>query len=617
VKILKKMLPVHEIRATASTSVDIEKRTVDLTWTTGAKGLRNGWNGPYYEELSLDPKHVDLSRLNDGSHPLLAAHDDRSLDAVVGVVERASIEGGQGVATVRFAKDEISERVFQKIADGILKNVSVGYSVQRYEETTQEGDEYPTYLATRWTPAEISIVPIGFDKQAKVRNDNLNESEVEVHTRSVEQPIEEISLMTEQEKKALQEQAVSAERTRALEIRKAVLEAKLDEKLADDYINLGTSVEEARTNIALFAKYKQEQEATPVSTVRIEVASDEADKKRSAIVEATLGRMDSKQFAITSGNEFVGKSLLRNLEAVFPRNRFETDVQYATRAMSSSDLPYILANVAEKSAQKKYDIAPVTWQRWAKADTLRNFKTADKVKSGDFAALQERQENGEFVKGSFSEAREQVTLKEYGVKMAFTRRMLINDDLSEISKVMSQAGAAAANLENQLVYSVLSTNAAMADSVALFHGTHANLGTPAAISDTTIGEAIKLMKQQKSLDSRYFLNLSPKFLLCGPTEETVARKYLTQIQPNQASSVNPYSSSLELVVDPNLETNDYFFAADPNLIDTVVLYRLEGEERPRIESRVDFDTEAVEIKCAHSAAAKALDHRGMVKNANA
>jgi hypothetical protein len=625
---IKQKLPMNQLRAAVSEpTINEEKRTVDLTWTTGSKGLRHTFFGRYYEELSLDPSHVDLSRINDGTHPLLAAHNDSDLDSVIGVIERAWLEGDKGGATVRFARDEKSERVFQKVKDGILRNVSVGYNVSEYTDVSQEGDEIPTYRATSWQPAEISLVPIGFDPKAKVRKEETQtENEVTIITRS--EPKQE-SVMDEQQKReaelkakeaveAARKEAAEAERTRVLAIRKAVKEAGLSEDLAEEYIKRGVSADEAKTNVELFKKYSKESEDRKVdTTVRVEVGTDEADKKRDGIVESVLYRMDATLFKPSQGNTFVGKSLLRNMESIITRGPFESDAQYAKRVMSSSDLPYILANSGEKAAQKKYELAPTTWQRWAKSDTLRNFKTADRVRSGDFASLVEKQENGEFKRGSFGEEREQVTLKEYGVIMAFTRRMLINDDLSEIQKVIGQAGAAAAALENQLCYAVLTGNPNMGDGTALFHSDHANLASAGALTDSEIGEAFQLMRDQESVDGRHKLNLSPQFLLCGSSNEVTARKYLAQISPTQASNVNVFSGALELIVDAEISNDDYFFAANPSRIDTVVLYRLEGEERPRVESRTDFESEAVEIKCAHSAVAKALDWRGLVKNAGA
>jgi hypothetical protein len=95
----------------------------------------------------------------------------------------------------------------------------------------------------------------------------------------------------------------------------------------------------------------------------------------------------------------------------------------------------------------------------------------------------------------------------------------------------------------------------------------------------------------------------------------LAEKYLAQISPNQASQVNPFSGSLVPIVDAEITNDDYFFAADPNRIETVTLFRLEGEEKPRVESRIDWESEELEIKLAHSCVAKAMDWRGLVKNA--
>lgn len=623
----KKMLPTSQIRATVSdNSFNEENRTVDLIWTTGAKGLRSSWGERYFEELSLDPKHVDLTRLQDGA-PLLAAHEQYGLDGVIGVVERVWLEDGKGLATVRFAKDEDSDNIFQKVKDKILRNVSVGYSVSEYTNVSEEGDETPTYRATRWQPAEISIVPIGFDAGAKTRNQELTENEVEIIERSI--PTQETLKMSKiiqptgdqpsVDAEALKKEAAMAERKRVTEIRQYATTLQVGETLANDHIERGTSVEEAKASLDLFKRAIDETKATQIqSTVRVEVGTSDNEKKRDAIVESLLHRVDPKNFAVSQGNPFVGQSILRAMEGIMTRPSGTYDSKFSERAMSSSDLPYILGNVAEKSAQKKYQLQPRTWSRWASSGTLPNFKTHDSVRSGDFASLEERQENGEFKRGSFSEEREQVTLKEYGKSLRFTRRMLINDDLGMIMEVANQGGVAASRLENRLVYAQLTGSVTMGDAVALFDSTtHGNLGTAGAISDTTIGEAFQLMREQSSVDGSDKLNLAPQYMICGPQSESLARKYLAVISPTQASNVNVFSSSLELIIDSEISTNDYFFAANPSSIETVKLYHLAGEEQPRVETRNHFETEAFEIKVAHSCVAKTLDWRGLVKNANA
>src|ERR671925_1615105 len=88
-QVVTRDLPPLTLRAAlVPSTVNADTRTVELTWSTGAKVLRGFWE-PFWEELSLDPKHVRLARLNTGA-PLLDTHNMFELRAVIGVVETGS-----------------------------------------------------------------------------------------------------------------------------------------------------------------------------------------------------------------------------------------------------------------------------------------------------------------------------------------------------------------------------------------------------------------------------------------------------------------------------------------------------------------------------------------------
>jgi hypothetical protein len=76
-------------------TVNGERRTVEVVWSTGAAVRRSDpWTGkPYDEQLSLEPGHVDLSRLMNGA-PLLDSHAAHALAGIIGVVERAWLADG-------------------------------------------------------------------------------------------------------------------------------------------------------------------------------------------------------------------------------------------------------------------------------------------------------------------------------------------------------------------------------------------------------------------------------------------------------------------------------------------------------------------------------------------
>jgi hypothetical protein len=608
------------------TNVNDEQRTVELTWSTGYKGLRQGWDGSYYEELSMSSEHVDLSRLQTGA-PLLAAHDSFNLDSVIGVVERAWIDGNEGKAIVRFSSDAESDKIYQKVKEKVLRNVSIGYQVRKYEDVTPKGEKIPTFRAVKWQPHEISIVPIGFDPNAQVRSQELN-NEVEIVLNeitiepiaqsNIEPSAQELRTMTDAEKKALadaaKKEAVQAEKQRQSDIRLAVRSAKLEDSFAEELITNDVSIEEARKLV--IEKMSKAQPEPVRSTITVTSSEDNQTKRREAFENALLHRMNPKNFKLDDASkEFHGKGLLRSLEMVIPRYSMESDQQYARRTMSSSDLPLALANIAEKSLQKQYELQPRTFEKWTRPDSLRNYKEHSQVKSGDYGSLVERPEGDEFQMASFGEDKEVVQLKDYGIIHAFTSQMLVNDDLSVISRLASSGGIAVSRLENRLAYLALLTNKTMNDGTALYHADHGNLGTAGAISETSVAEAYKFMRKQTSTDGLDPLNLYPKFLICGPDKEVEARKFLSAIIPNQTANVNVFQNSMELIVDAQITGNQYYFACDPSIVDTVVCYRLQGQEQPSIESRVKFETNSLELKIAHAFAAAPMDWRGLVKNA--
>ena len=153
------------------TAVDNEARTAEVNWTTGAAVRRYDYlNGRYYNEvLSLDPAHVRMDRLASGNTPLLNSHSGVGIESVLGVVETASLN--PPTAQVRFSARADVAPIFADVKDRILRNISVGYKVYRFEVTapiTQDSDW--TYTAVDWEPYELSLVPIASDPGANVRS---------------------------------------------------------------------------------------------------------------------------------------------------------------------------------------------------------------------------------------------------------------------------------------------------------------------------------------------------------------------------------------------------------------------------------------------------------------
>lgn len=161
-----------QVRAASfeASSVNAEKRTVEVVFSTGADVMRmNHWTGErFVESLSLDPAHVRMERLNSGA-PVLNAHSKYTIADVIGVVEKAWLKDGEGRAIIRFADTPEVAPVWEKVRQGIVRNVSVGYIIHKFEKTGSSDKSAEKRLITDWEPIEISAVPIGADAGAGFR----------------------------------------------------------------------------------------------------------------------------------------------------------------------------------------------------------------------------------------------------------------------------------------------------------------------------------------------------------------------------------------------------------------------------------------------------------------
>ena len=139
-------------RAELTTFDEVEDRTYEFPFSSEFPVARYFGN----EILSHEGEAADLSRLNDGA-PLLFNHNP---DRVIGVVERAYIDGKRrrGYARVRFSRNPFAQEILSDVKDGVLRNVSFGYSIDKMEERGS-GD----FVATAWSPYEVSVVSVPAD----------------------------------------------------------------------------------------------------------------------------------------------------------------------------------------------------------------------------------------------------------------------------------------------------------------------------------------------------------------------------------------------------------------------------------------------------------------------
>ena len=651
----------------APPSANEDARTIDAVWYTGAKVPRFDWRSGEEYDLTLDMKGCRMDRLNNG-WPVLDSHAAYGVDSQLGVVRKAWAKKSTGLATIQFSKRDAVTPIWNDVKGGIIQNLSAGMWIYKKIDTTPKGQERREFTATDWEPFEISLVPVPADANTNFMSaavapreqpgNVLSNLAPEVETqraaaRTKEKPIMETTnenagveaRQNEVVLAAARDEAVRSERLRASTIRAiATGPFRVEESFLSALIDEGVTVDTARERIMtkLDAEF-QKHPTVPINAVATFAGRDEVDKRREGMEAALFLRSNprSTREMVEKGHDFAGLTLVDMAReclaaaGVKTRGMSRNDIarvalqgrhgasEYFDGSMTTSDFPNILANVANKTLRQAYEAAPRTFVPFCRQVTALDFKPVNRIQLSDIAALQRTNENGEFVRIYVSDSKESYALTTWGGIVPITRKVVLNDDLQALTRIPAGLGIAAATLESDAVWAVITANANMADGLALFHATHKNLSaTNALAAVANITTARKLMRKQTAPKGT-ILNLVPKFLIIPAALEGIAVQLTNPVNLAATASsadVPAFVRAMVPIVEPRLDAvpavgdTNWYTAADPSTIDTIEYCYLEGQQGVYIETRQGFEVDGVEIKARLDFAAAAIDHRGLQKN---
>lgn len=624
----------HRIFDAQIRAKDENSRTVELSFSSELPYDR--WFGP--EILCHDDGAVDLARLLEVGTVLFSHGKDPNYGRMpIAKIEKAWIDEGErkGKALVTFDDDEDSDRVFQKIKKGMVKGVSVGYSVSSWEEVaagkTSANGRFtgPAYIAIKWEPIEISIEPTPADPSVGVGR-NAEEMTVSADGRTEniifnkeDKNMDKNEIKTPEavDESAVRAEAVKAERQRVSEITAMCRDFDADPK---EYIEKGSTIDEVRAAMLEIAK----QRMKPLSTgTGVRVEKDETDKFRAAASDAILMRAGRTIDKPADGARDLRGMRLRDLAVEClsragraNAHRLDDDTLFREALSPDSQFASVLSNTVNKSMATAYKAARTTYQLWTGRGSNPDFKAATHYQISEAGELLPMSQSGEF---RFDEMKDQGVTKAvatFGRAWGITRQALINDDLGVLTRIPEAYVRAASRGINKLVYKMLGANPVIYDGKALFHADHNNLATGGAPSVQTLSEGRKLMRTQKNLRGQETLNIAPAYIIVPAALETEVDKLLNSIaDPAGANSgvANPFRNSLTPVVDAELDTfsdKSWYLAANPGDVDTIEVTYLNGDDMPKLESQVGFDFLGIKWRIFIDYGVTVLDYRGLVKN---
>jgi len=650
-----------EIRADGPQTIDIENRSLEFVISTETPVMMYDWEqGKFVNEVLLARGAVMPKQV-----PLLDTHDRYSVKTVLGSVRNKKIEEGAVSGKAFFSSVPEAEEAFTKYKEGHLTDFSAGYKVNdvkrilKGEKVDIDGRTWkgPVNVVTSWTIKEASCCPIGADPKAKARDDN-NENNTELNMddermdkieskvdkiaesflkfsetfnekfkeeREIKDTEEEIQRLRN-EKIRSSEIAVRNEQQRIVEIDQMCVKFGVDDELRISLIQDGTKVDEARQQVMdRLLTHKVNSNG-----LRVSISKEDRDKTRQAAVDGLMIRagigIDTVEDKDTEYQHFSLFDVAKDRLACANESiRGLSKEEIFNRALTTSDFDNILSDVANKAMLDGFSNAEETYAQWADTSgRVNDFRDHVFARASEAPSLVTiNADGGEYTYGSMSDAKETVAVSDYGIIVPFTRKLMVNDDLGALVDIREKLGAASARKYGDLIYAVLTGNPTMGDGNSLFDATnHSNYvasGSGAAPSVTTLNTANAAMATQTDIAGIQNLNIRPVYIISPWALKGTIDQLLTATTPAAPGTlaspvVNPWAY-LQPIYDARLDASvatAWFLAARRGM--TVKLFTMNGNMTPILESKAGWATDGMEFKCRVTAAAKAVDWRGLYEN---
>ena len=655
----------------APATVNRAARTVEVVWSTGARA-RNFVPplGMITEELDMSPTAVRMDGLRGGGAPVLNTHRSNDARDVVGRVIDARLEAGRGIATLQFSSAADVEPLWQRVADGTLRSVSVGYRVHRYTPI-QDPAAGTVHRAVDWEPYEISVVPIPVDPAAAVRGDAGQPAPAAAIEPPLPDPTspasKETSMpdanpaadpvtpsapaapaappaaapapsSTDANRAATPPaadpaaEAIRAERERVASLApvlvasRAVVAQTIGDALHQRAIAEGWTSDALRGALWDAMVQSAKPPAIPAAPASPTAANEDPAVIREAMAEALAVRA-MPGYQVPQGStrhaEFLGwrpsEMVAELMRARGERNIPRDTAKLAERAFhTTSDFPLLLSAAANKMLLAAYQPANPTYRQIFLRRDFRDFKPHRHLRVGDFPNLVALSENGEIQAGTMSESQELVALTTFARRIRVTRQMLVNDDLGAFTDFAAMIGRRVADFENVTAYSLLNgasgagptltTGSTTVFATGAARANQASAGTALDITNLASGRAA-IMKQ-KTLDGLPISIGSSMTLVVGPNLELSARQLTVNVAATQTGNANIYAGFVQPLVEPLIPSNRWYLFSDPMAAPVYVYGYLNGAEGPQVTTGPVSGVDGVEVSVIFDFGVGAIDWRG-------
>jgi len=312
--------------------------------------------------------------------------------------------------------------------------------------------------------------------------------------------------------------------------------------------------------------------------------------------------------------------------------RFRRDASgWLQAAFSTTSLPGILSNIANKTLLEGYNYIEDAWRRISKIASVNDFKEHTRYRmNGSFITFEKVGLDGELKHGQVDEMTFGQKADTHGIMFALTRQMIIDDDLGALTDIPRQIGMGAAEAIADAVWGLLLSNPTQSDSKTFFHADHKNYlaGADTVLDVDGLTKAKILFAEQTKPNGRP-MGVPARILLVPTALKVIAELLMTSVNLNETTTTgkakpqsNPHVGKFATVSSAYLSSaafsgssaKAWYLLADPNRLPTLEVAFLGGVDRPTVErADADFNTLGIQFRGYIDFGVREQDYRGAAK----
>ncbi|MEA2722607.1 MAG: hypothetical protein QOH59_378, partial [Gemmatimonadales bacterium] len=234
---------------------------------------------------------------------------------------------------------------------------------------------------------------------------------------------------------------------------------------------------------------------------------------------------------------------------------------------TSTTLNDLTKNALNKYCQQYFQDAYLWWEDVAQVVEFGTLQDPTWITMGGFGDLPTVAEGGTYAELTIADSAETSTWLKKGGFIGITLEAIDKDDTGKIAAIPRELASSAYRTLSAAVAAIFTqasgVGPTLADALALFHATHANLGTT-ALTSANWEAAIQAMYKQAQLNSARRLGVRPERLLVPIELEATALQIVGSDVMDSALQRNVRKGSARVVVCPEFtDANDWAALADP------------------------------------------------------